>query len=94
MWEIEYLSVQIEYGSVIVGFRRREVQSVARPYIESEPIGDLPVVSHKKFADVRAVQQRLILNVDAECVYLAKQKEANAFPPVAVDELVPVVVKA
>src|SRR5206468_9484246 len=57
---------------------RGKIKRVSRAQIECQPVRDFPVVVHKKFGNVRAWEQRLILNIDAERAHLAEQKRSQS----------------
>ena len=77
MREIENLRVQVKYGGVVVDFGRREIQRIARSYVQCETVRDLPVVTGEKLCDVCTLLKRLILDVKLRHS-LGRAKETRA----------------
>src|SRR6266852_4381317 len=78
MRKVEDLCVQIENGAVVVYFRRGKVQGIPRAQIQGQPLGDSPFIANEELGNMGALQQSLVLNIDAESIHLAKQQRSHA----------------
>jgi hypothetical protein len=71
------LGGKVEYGALIGLFRGREVKRVARPNVERQPIGRLPVVLCEVLLDVVPWADNALLQVDLKRVHLANQEAGD-----------------
>jgi hypothetical protein len=73
--EVVQLSrLQIEYGCLIVRLGGGKIQRVSEPGVDGDPVRQAPVILNEVLLEVRAVADRVLLEVDGELLHLAKQK--------------------
>jgi len=74
---IELLRSKVEYGALIVLFRRGEVQGPARANVERQSIGGFPIVLHKVLLDLIPRPDLALLQIDLKGIHLAKKKTGD-----------------
>ena len=77
MWGNPAPAPQIEDRALVVPFRRRKVERVAGSDVQRQTRGNLPIVAHEEFGEIRARLNHVFLDVDGEGVDLPQQQRCQ-----------------
>jgi len=79
---VQLLRGKIKDRALVGLFGRREMQRVSGADVQSQARGEFPIVLRKEFKNAIARPDPALLQIDLECVHLAKQKTGDGVPAI------------
>ena len=79
-WILQLLRLEIEHGRLTADFRGREVQRIAQPRVERQPLGHFPIVLDEVLLKVGPLLYSGVLQVDREVLDLPQEEARERRP--------------